>query len=371
MILRAGRTSLLSLGLVLFLGFPARNPAAEPYSRRPPYPPSTVIHGLSWQWETRQTAAPGSDLWPVTWGPDGHLYAAWGDGGGFGGSDSDGRVSMGFGRIEGGPADFHGVNVNGGKQPEHPASFPKKGKTSGMLSVGGVLYALVNLQDGPWPNVTHVLAWSTNLGATWTQAGWVFPRGVGKFQPARFLNFGQDYAGVPTDLEGFVYVCGSKQPARANEEREMFLSRVATNRLREREAYEFFCGLNAEAKPLWSADASRMQPVFSDTNGVGHAGFIWNPGLKRFLFTAFHSGPGQLGVFDAPHPWGPWTTVAYYEDWGEMGSEGEGLTCDFPQKWMGADGLTLWCVFSVYGEGGKRGINAHDRFNLVQAVLRR
>jgi hypothetical protein len=53
-----------------------------------------------------------------------------------------------------------------------------------------------------------------------------------------------------------------------------------------------------------------------------------------------------------------------------MGAEGEGLTCGFPQKWMSADGLTLWSVFSVYGEGGKKGINAHDRFNLVKATLK-
>ena len=71
----------------------------------------------------------------MTWGADDHLYAAWGDGGGFGGSDSDGRVSMGFARIEGGPENRRGINVNGGKNPESPASFPKKGKTSGIAFV--------------------------------------------------------------------------------------------------------------------------------------------------------------------------------------------------------------------------------------------
>ncbi len=53
------------------------------------------------------------------------------------------------------------------------------------------------------------------------------------------------------------------------------------------------------------------------------------------------------------------------------GSEGEGLTSSFPQKWMSADRLTLWCVFSAYGSGAKEGIHAHDRFNLVKATLQR
>jgi hypothetical protein len=52
-----------------------------------------------------------------------------------------------------------------------------------------------------------------------------------------------------------------------------------------------------------------------------------------------------------------------------MGIAGSGLNCDFPQKWMGTDGLTMWCVFSVYGDGAKKGVNAHDKFNLVKATL--
>jgi hypothetical protein len=122
--------------------------------------------------------------------------------------------------------------------------------------------------------------------------------------------------------------------------------------------------------PLWSTTVDEIQPVFTDPNGVlDLATVAYHPQLKRFLLTTFHSGPGQLGIFDSPQPWGPWTTVAYYEDWGGMGSQGDGLTCSFPQKWRSPDGLTLWCIFSVYGEGAKQGIHAHDRFNLVQASL--
>ncbi|MBE3096948.1 MAG: hypothetical protein IMZ44_07430 [Planctomycetes bacterium] len=78
----------------------------------------------------------------------------------------------------------------------------------------------------------------------------------------------------------------------------------------------------------------------------------YNPALRRFLLTAFHTGPGQLGVFDAPQPWGPWTAAAYEENWGKMGAAGSGLNCEFPQKCLSADGLAMWCVFSVYGDGG-------------------
>ncbi|HWW02815.1 MAG TPA: hypothetical protein VNZ64_24160 [Candidatus Acidoferrum sp.] len=52
-----------------------------------------------------------------------------------------------------------------------------------------------------------------------------------------------------------------------------------------------------------------------------------------------------------------------------MGSARKGLSCDFPEKWMSSDGLTLWCAFSVYGDGAKQGVQAHVRFNLVEAMV--
>jgi hypothetical protein len=44
-------------------------------------------------------AAEGSDNWPVTWSNDDNQYAMWGDGGGFGGTETDGRASLGVARL--------------------------------------------------------------------------------------------------------------------------------------------------------------------------------------------------------------------------------------------------------------------------------
>jgi hypothetical protein len=358
-------TSRLRLGLFTLLSVSVVSPLQ---SQDAPYPPSPVIRDITWQWETHKTAAPGSDLWPVTWGPDGHLYTAWGDGGGFGGTNSDGRVSMGFARIEGPPNPFRGINLNGGKNPEHPATFPDQGKTGGILFVDGTLYARLNLQDGNWPNVNHSLAWSDDRGATWNQTSWVFPKGEGNFKPSRFLNFAKDYSGVPEEIAGFVYIYGFKQ-SKPGTEKNIYLARVPQTRMKIRAAYDFFAGFDA-GKPTWSPDVTAIKPVFTDPNGViPTTGAVYHPQFKRYLLTSFHIGPGQLGIFDAPRPWGPWTTVAYYESWGGMGTDGHGLNCDFPQKWIGSDGLTMWAVFSVYGPGAQKGIQAHDRLNLVKATL--
>ena len=333
----------------------------------PPYPPSNVWGPVVWHWETLQTAAPGSDLWPITWGRDDHLYSAWGDGGGFGGTDSRGRVAFGFARLEGRPENWLGFNVNGGWQPEHPSSFPgKHGKVSGLCSLGGVLYANVNLQDDTWPNVHHQLAWSTNTGASWQRADWRFPKGRGAFQPGKFLALGRDGSGVPKPLAGFAYLYGFRQPDTREEVRDAYLARVPVQRLREASAYAYFAGVGSAGLPRWESNFQLARPVLCDPHGLAGVTVVFEPGRQRFLASAFHAGPGQLGLFDAPTPWGPWTTILYSENWGGMGSAGEGLSCEFPAKWLRPQGDGGWCVFSVYGDGGKRGIQAHDRFNLVR-----
>jgi hypothetical protein len=67
--------------LALALGAP------PPARAEPPYPPSPVIEAVRYDRSSAARAAPGSDNWPTTWADDGHLYTAWGDGGGFGGTN--------------------------------------------------------------------------------------------------------------------------------------------------------------------------------------------------------------------------------------------------------------------------------------------
>ncbi len=324
----------------------------------PPYPQSPVIKQITWHPDTLKSAAPGSDLWPVTWGPDGHIYTSWGDGGGFGGTNSDGRVSMGFACIEGPPEDYIAVNINGGVDCGNPASFPKRGKTGGIVSVDGVLYAWLNRQDGPWPSVNQSLIWSTDHGATWKESSWKWPKGQGRFKPDTFLQFSRDYTGSRDD---YVYFYGRNE-TEWGKGAHGYLGRVHRTRLRTRNAYEFFAGLDEKDAPIWSSDVSEREPHFTDTAGAEGIQVVYNPAIKRYLLTVHRGDQGTLGVFDAAEPWGPWTTVAYYDNWLNLKGAGlkrEMLFINIPTKWISADGKTLWVIFT----GGQ------DRFNMVRATL--
>jgi hypothetical protein len=179
-----------------------------------------------------------------------------------------------------------------------------------------VLYAVVNLQEGKWPEVNHELAWSTNFGATWTMAGWRLPKGAGHFQPASFLNFGKDYSGVPERLAGYVYLYGAKRASDPKQPAQAGLARVPVDRVRERAAYEFFQGVDPSGETRWTQDESQLGTVCHDPSDDGPGTVVYAPALKRYLMGSFHGGPGHLSVFDAPNPWGPWTTVGYYEHFG-------------------------------------------------------
>jgi hypothetical protein len=346
---------------LILVGFPLPSLPVQ----TPPYPPSPAIEGVIWDFSSMKRLAPGSDLWPITWAADDNLYTSWGDGGGFGGTNRDGRVRLGFARIADFPMKFTAANIWGGKNTTQPATFG--GKTAGMLSVGGILYAWINMQNAKTPDIR--LAWSLDLAKSWQLADWKFPDPRSPtFFPSTFLNFGKDYAGARDE---FVYVYGGQWTWTQGPTDHAYLAHVPREQVRDRNAYEFYRGLDLEGNPRWSQDIALRQPVFTDPNGVANTALcsvVFNPGIGRFLLTVAHrppgspvmAGVGQLGIFDAPEPWGPWTTVAYYDDWGGFGN-GEALIYALPTKWMSSDGKTFWMVFSSTGK--------LDSFNLIKGSL--
>lgn len=327
-------------------------------SSEAPYPQSMIIRGISFDRSTLVIAAPGSDQFGYTTASDGNIYVAWGDGGGFGGTDSHGRVSLGVARLEGTPPSWKAINLWGGIKPLSNQS-PILGKTSnGVIAVGGAIYLYV-CEQGVWTN-NHLWK-STDLGMTWQDLGQLFKEPLGAFADPGIIQFGRNYEGARDS-----YVYGYDEHAFAD---GLALFRVNKSKLENRANYEFYVGVDEKGCPRWSKDISQKQRVFIDPNGTEWGvTCTYHPYLKRYLLAVRHNGDsGDWGLFDAPEPWGPWTTVEYgkgFPDW--VGSKDpKGASRDrpayihnFPQKWMDKSGSTLWHC-------SDRG----DQFNIMKAVL--
>jgi hypothetical protein len=138
------------------------------------------------------------------------------------------------------------------------------------------------------------------------------------------------------------------------------LSRVPKAGMLERERHEFFAGISTDGRPSWTADLSKKRPVFEDPNGVGwNVSVSYNPGVRRYVLSTEHTEThaGKLGMFDAPQPWGPWTTVAYEEAWGAGHIEVSTFYWNFIQKWLSRDGTSFTMVFT--------GSRTNDSWNTV------
>ena len=314
---------------------------------RVPYPPSSVIQSIEWApTATIIRKAKGSDNWPITWADDDALYTAYGDGNGFEPFVKE-KLSLGLAKITGAPPAFHAENLR--SQTAEAIGDGNRGrKASGFLCVNGILYLLVR-------NVTNSqLGWSSDHGASWSWADWKFTESFGC---PTFLNYGRDYSGA---RDRFVYVYSPDSDSAYERADRFVLARLPADKLGERTAYEFFVKLGSDRQPEWGSDISQRGAVFSHRNACYRSGISYNAGLKRYLWCQIGSGTdtrysGGFAIYDAPEPWGPWTTVFYTDSW----DIGPGESSSFPPKWISSDGLTVHLVFS-----------GDDHFSVRRAILR-
>jgi Domain of unknown function (DUF4185) len=194
------------------------------------------------------------------------------------------------------------------------------------------------------------LLWSEDHGRTWH---WDFKLETSFGSPA-FLNFGKNYDGARDD---YVYVYSQDGPNAYESDDHVVLARVPKKKVRDRSAYEFFVKLDSSGQPLWTRSIEQRGVVFSYPRHVQRVDAVYNPGIKRYLLAAGFNHSGGWGIFDAPEPWGRWTTAFHNESWDVGGTHGYRL----PSKWISSDGRTMHLVFS--------GVKDYDAFCVRKLTL--
>ncbi|HUO66483.1 MAG TPA: hypothetical protein VMV37_03055 [Gammaproteobacteria bacterium] len=376
--------------------------------------PSSIITGVTFDWTSMnrnssgQALPVGSDNWPATWSSDDDQYAMWGDGGGFTGSDSDGRSSLGVARIEGDSGNYKGFNAFGGKAMTDPGDVSKTtchpatqadglinngdgGKSHGApLSFGGVLYAWITPKSGVTGYDSFSLYKSMNRGCDWTQVGVTFDRAHYGVSFAGFVQFGKDNNSA---IDSYLYILVTSVPVVGGNTtgldvvqipgRVMLLrvpAATASIEKTDKSDYEFFGGL-VSGQPTWvsqaavAADNSKAKPIYEDDDGVGpFPQMSYVPGLGRFVYTNQHGAGGAppsptgfqslLTMAEAPRPWGPWTEIyrGLFAPPGEAVANHTLFQWNFAPKWFREGDGKFTLIFSG-------GAPIYDSWNAVDGLF--
>jgi hypothetical protein len=323
---------------------------------------------VSFNWSSHRRLASGSDNFPLTWSNDDHQYAVWGDGGGFGGGDSDGRVSFGVARVQGSHTGYTGVNRFGGKRAECASNIVGKGHGA-PISIGGVLYVWVTPGSDAPGYESFTLYRSRNKGCTWTRLSVSFVRASHGISFGSFVQFGRDNTAAQ---DAYVYTVATavtrtsslsivQRPGR------IILLRVPATAIEDRGAYQYYAGLDGTGQPTWSTSSSRKIPIYEDPDGVGpFPQMVYVPGLDRLVYTNQH-GDGSstaatrslLTMADAPDPWGPWNVFHQQLFFPQI--ERTVFQWNFAPKWFRNGGRDFTLIFS--------GVQSNDSWNTVNGTF--
>ncbi|HXV75144.1 MAG TPA: hypothetical protein VD788_02415 [Candidatus Polarisedimenticolaceae bacterium] len=315
-----------------------------------PYPPSQVISGIVWDLTHTQDAYE-SDGWAVTWADDDRLYTAYSDGWGFhyppDCPQESSKKSTAWAVIDGEATAYTACNI--ASNNETVGDGPTGKKAHGLLSIDGVLY--LGMRNANQAGEECEIWMSTDKAVNWTDAGWNFT----ELGLCALLNDGQDYDGAK---DGYVYLYSPDSPSGYNEADSVVLLRAPKDQLMIEAAWRYFAGLDA-GEPLWSADPADRVPVFEFVGGCNRVHVVYYAPLRRYLMTMrarnrLSAHPNHFSIYDAPKPWGPWTTV-YYTESALPGSDMSpidksrgawGENNHIPLKWVSDDGRRFYMIYS-------------------------
>ena len=284
------------------------------------------------------------DTFPMTWADDGEIYASAGDPS-WGGKDD----GLDIEKYSGSPPHYTITRVN------PMADY----KGSGGKGTNGVLYlAFQNLLGEKPPaygtksqhGSDATIVSSRDHGKTWTPAIGdiktpMFPGNT--FGGPAFVNSGRDNANAP---DGYVYAVSTDQWDNGSKLR---VGRVPADRIQDVSAWEWISELKDYAHPQWSRDLQKAIPVLTDERRISLPDMVYIASIKRYLlltwrlYKDFSPDDGtELMIYDAPHPWGPFTLVHHEAVWE---SRDMNPYCPrLPLKWLTVRGgeLVGWIQFS-------------------------
>ena len=129
---------------------------------------------------------------------------------------------------------------------------------------------------------------------------------------------------------------------------QLFLLRVqpSVENINDASKYEFFAGHDAAGAPIWTRDFAQIKPLADWNNRMGCVTMTYDPPLKRYLMCVLDAvttfGRMNTFVLESERITGPWKLVTFMKEFGR-----QGYFPNFPSKFIGADGRTLWLCYAA------------------------
>lgn len=276
-------------------------------------PESPVIKTVLVDGVPLEPFASDGDLWLSTWADDDNIYSGWGDGRGpLSDKEPIPWVDCGIVKLTG---DLPNLKPETRYREDETPPLPINDKPASLIYLDSCLYGQFHSPLGD-ARIGY-LSFSKDYGTTWKRIGYFgendkqpenaspwLRKNNSPFRCMFFVNMGKNYS---LNTDGFVYALAIGTEWHWMGLR-VFLTRVKKENILDYNQYEYFAGYSKKDEPKWAASQSMAKPVKGPiTFGQGSA--IYHPGIRRYLFMT------DFDVFDAPHPWGPWTYAGSWTTW--------------------------------------------------------
>jgi Domain of unknown function (DUF4185) len=242
-------------------------------------------------------------------------------------------------------SDGHAVAiVQGAHQPAFASETSEQTKIpTSVVSIDSTIYLHYMsvrgfaAKGGVWECNSSNWLYSDDLGKTWHQCATPFGD-----QSSNFNMLALTAAVAPDNPDGkYVYAlgtpCGRFGAAK--------LGRVSKERILDGQAWEYLAPSKAtETEPNWTKECSRGIEVVPAP--VGEASVLWNPAMRRWMYSYLNENTACLELREADHLWGPWTAphvLATARDYPQL--YGAFMTPSFLRN----NGRSLFFVMSQFG----------------------
>jgi hypothetical protein len=384
-------TSVRSLTASILVFFPAialtQVPAtqAQIWPSQPPagipFPQSAEVTGIAFTGRHAQYGH--ADTWYPSWAADGNLYTPWTDGevNGVKVSSAGQNAATGYATVRGSDP-MHLEIADVATYASAPAPYEGRYPSANLFYRGVWYYGTYCLHETPGKHLNwDVLGpfagfrYSTDRGKTWHQTAHscgdpLFPEpnhfaGKVKMGAPHVVDFGREMQYSP-DGKAYLVAHGASDPDPQPRDAdlswitgdEVYLARVRPSpaSIDDASKYEFYGGLDAAGRAIWTHNFAAIKPLLKWDNHMGSVTVTYDAPIRKFLMVITDGGNTiskfSTYILESSAITGPWKLVTYMRNFGE-----QGYFANFSSRFIGSDGRTAWLSYSANFTNGY--LNTH------------